>query len=453
MLKKLKALLTLAVVCATIPSAQVRAEDPIDEDVLIVGWVDHFTFGLPNTAIGLLMIPYTAIDAAVSGRRMSIEIDASGQQIALNGMSGCCASAFSLGAFNHGGRHDFHEAGHSRQSAVLGPLYLGVVGLDYLINGHYGSFLERWADDWAHLDQSMREGNPVDLTLEVRTDNGTQTIRFGTSVVLLEQSSRRFIRRRGGRDRGAPAMTSWRYGRIRAEGSVGFGENGGDPNFAFGASLFERDFEIVYPIADHILGIRVDSQQRTLDFSYDPALSRADLDIISQDYGVGMRVGDPQVLALDVTGRAGMELQQRWHLSGGILGLSETPAMGFNVLGRVAAEARIMVMNVVEVFGRVVREWSTDGSRREEEAVGIGTPQIFQSHVETARDRNAGRVRTFDLDHSFISRRTQEGGPVPVRVRAEYIREREYLGSGDPDSAAGPSLESERFEISIGGRF
>jgi hypothetical protein len=65
-----------------------------------------------------------------------------------------------------------HEMGHARQSALLGPLYLGVVGVPstmrvlYAIaykrargrrwDGYYAGFPERWADRLGGADTSLR---------------------------------------------------------------------------------------------------------------------------------------------------------------------------------------------------------------------------------------------------------------------------------------------------------
>ena len=58
---------------------------------------------------------------------------------------------------------EYHELGHSRQSAILGPLYLFVIGIPSLIwaawwnkgrgVSYYSFFTERWADRLGDVDR------------------------------------------------------------------------------------------------------------------------------------------------------------------------------------------------------------------------------------------------------------------------------------------------------------
>ena len=91
--------------------------------------------------------------------------------------------AVSLGLFVFYTRHDgpfvpvgpenkHHELGHARQSALLGPLYLPLVGVPSTLRvgyaiahklvrgrrwgGYYDGFPERWADELGGVDRSQR---------------------------------------------------------------------------------------------------------------------------------------------------------------------------------------------------------------------------------------------------------------------------------------------------------
>ncbi len=91
--------------------------------------------------------------------------------------------AVSLGLFVFHTRHDgpfvpvgpenvHHEMGHARQSALLGPLYLPLVGVPSTLRvgyaiahklvrgrrwgGYYDGFPERWADELGGVDRSQR---------------------------------------------------------------------------------------------------------------------------------------------------------------------------------------------------------------------------------------------------------------------------------------------------------
>ena len=61
------------------------------------------------------------------------------------------------------GRTEWHEYGHSRQSMILGPLYLFVIGIPSLIwaaifrpgygRSYYDFYTERWADKLGGVDR------------------------------------------------------------------------------------------------------------------------------------------------------------------------------------------------------------------------------------------------------------------------------------------------------------
>ena len=124
-------------------------------DALVV--MGNLTWGLINTAIGvgavlgtMIVSPFTRyVDFptfAISASQQQIYVDVSGL--------GPIPGKMSLGLFeldNHSGYYfaSGHEAGHAKQSALLGPLYLPMVLFSYAVQGHHGSFMERWADVWA----------------------------------------------------------------------------------------------------------------------------------------------------------------------------------------------------------------------------------------------------------------------------------------------------------------
>ncbi len=124
-------------------------------DALVV--IGNLTWGMINTAIGLgavlgtmIVSPFTRyVDFptfAISASEQQIYVDVSG--------IGPIPGKMSLGLFeldNHSGYYfaSGHEAGHAKQSALLGPLYLPMVLFSYAVQGHHGSFMERWADVWA----------------------------------------------------------------------------------------------------------------------------------------------------------------------------------------------------------------------------------------------------------------------------------------------------------------
>lgn len=134
--------------------------DPANPDSVIskiLVTISNLTWGLVNTVIGAGVVLTAAIVSPFT-RYVdfpTIKLSSSGQQIYVD-VSGLTpvAGKMSLGIFeldNHGGYFfaSGHEGGHAKQSALLGPLYLPVVVFSYIIQGHSGSFMETWADNWA----------------------------------------------------------------------------------------------------------------------------------------------------------------------------------------------------------------------------------------------------------------------------------------------------------------
>lgn len=134
--------------------------DPANPDSIIskvLVTISNLTWGLVNSVIGAGVVLTAAIVSPFTQYVdfPTIKLSASGQQIYVD-VSGLTpvAGKMSLGIFeldNHGGYHfaSGHEGGHAKQSALLGPLYLPVVVFSYIIQGHSGSFMETWADNWA----------------------------------------------------------------------------------------------------------------------------------------------------------------------------------------------------------------------------------------------------------------------------------------------------------------
>lgn len=121
-------------------------------------WIGNLTWGLFNSLIGFILFIGALLHLAGKGEKPVVRLSRTGEQIVLeNGVYG--DDVMSLGIFQFGQTShikiedkytdDEHETGHARQSAVLGPFYLPLVGISYAnVGGPYG-FIEDWADDWA----------------------------------------------------------------------------------------------------------------------------------------------------------------------------------------------------------------------------------------------------------------------------------------------------------------
>ena len=82
---------------------------------------------------------------AISANRMQIYADLCGFPRIFGKMSmGIWELDFCLGHTLSSG----HEGGHSKQSALLGPLYLPAALLSYISVGGHGGFIETWAERW-----------------------------------------------------------------------------------------------------------------------------------------------------------------------------------------------------------------------------------------------------------------------------------------------------------------
>jgi len=69
-------------------------------------------------------------------------------------------------AYESDNRIIYHEYGHTLQSAVLGPLYLLVIGVpSFLVSqrivGHSGAYHDFYTEHWADVWASARLGRPV----------------------------------------------------------------------------------------------------------------------------------------------------------------------------------------------------------------------------------------------------------------------------------------------------
>lgn len=139
--------------------------------VLVI--VSNLSWGLINTMVGLgfvitaaIMAPVTHVAGAgvramgyeplfMEMRMPKLKIADSGMQIYADVCGlGYIPSKMSAGLFEL----DFctgytfasdHEAGHAKQSALLGPLYFPAAILSYILNMGHGGYIEDWADAWA----------------------------------------------------------------------------------------------------------------------------------------------------------------------------------------------------------------------------------------------------------------------------------------------------------------
>lgn len=119
-------------------------------------WLGNLTWGLCNSILGLTASLLFCIPPLLFGKLPKIGLSPTGEQILVQ--TPVAFIPFSLGIF-HIGQNDSkakHETAHSRQSAALGPLFLPLIAVDYLILcpllsliiGEPTSIMENCADKW-----------------------------------------------------------------------------------------------------------------------------------------------------------------------------------------------------------------------------------------------------------------------------------------------------------------
>lgn len=134
--------------------------DPSQPDEPIVHFLvilSNLTWGLVNTLVGLgfvltrlLLSPWWGLpEIRIAESRMQIYADVCGLGVPGSKMS---AGLFELDYCTNYSFASHHEAGHAKQSAVLGPLYFPAAILSYILVMGHGGYIEWWADEWATED-------------------------------------------------------------------------------------------------------------------------------------------------------------------------------------------------------------------------------------------------------------------------------------------------------------
>lgn len=423
---------------AALWASAAAAADREDADLITIGWVDHVTYGAFNTAVG---IPVAVVAHAMKGSAPKFRIDKTNQQIVLReGSPG--SGNFSIGAFHFGDGGDAHEAAHSKQSAILGPFYLPAVVASYLTQGRSNSMMESWASSWRNLGATMVNSRPLTLRFELGERDGQSAQRLGANFVVMERSSRmtalsdraefREARQKcvNGGECDADATnaiddhltTTNRYGDLGVNLSIA--HPSGDPacSGAGGAplklegTLFRRDFLGEWATVSSALRLLIDSRQETGKVVVDLDYQRVDATLLSHVLGLGGRVGEKSELALDVTGRAGAAIKGVW-----LLGDEASP--GVMATATLGAEARLHVLDKLQVFAKKDREWGTKGYLRDADTIGAETPLLFTAKTFTAE--------SWGIDPDKRKKPFQKGAPTRLYGGVAHERARESLGGGD----------------------
>jgi len=454
---KLCLLLCVAVTVQFGITTLVKADPPKREqaDVIAVTWFDNFTYGGWTTATGILegvfSIGYNKIKHHNASKGFYVKLDPSGQQLIV--FPAGLRFGHSGGAFNlsNGGASEYesvHEAGHGKQAAILGPLFLPVLlgsyGINQLVNGdtHDGNPFESWANAWKYLGTSMVNTRPLSVRFEKETQDGKGVTRFGTNFILLERDSKLpltpFNDNYGGTDipdddpngrKDDPVSVSYKYGQIGAYVSV---DHAGcqAPVVApikIEGALFQKDFLAEWSTISSAIRLLIDAKQETGKVVVDLEYGRVDAKFLSQVVGMGVRIGNKDTVAIDAIGRASGAVKGEWNLGD----QPDHKSAGVFATAGGEGELRLHLFDAAEIYARKDKEWGTGDYSRNADTVGIETPLLFTA-------------KTYTGFHGH------SGGPVPLYGGVFHESENETM--------PGPNGQSQRTHIkmtifTLGGRW
>jgi hypothetical protein len=206
----------------------------------------------------------------------------------------------------------------------------------------------------------------------------------------------------------------------------------------------------------------IDSKQETGKVSIDFHYNTVDAAFASQMVAGGIRVGDPQRVALDATVGLGLGVKGRWLLHGTAGPVK--PDEGLRLTAAGAGEVRLHLRDAWQFYARHEKEYGTDGSRRTVDQIGANKPLFFTAQTFTSLEDGVLPNPVPNPENGTPTPESESGTPrdpaapkpktgdKPVRLYygAEARREVEKLplrGGG----TTGISINV--FELTVGGRF
>lgn len=409
-----------------------KAKD--NPDLAVVTWVDNLTYGGINTLVGLpLILVGSGYDALVNRKAPELKVDATGYQLRFKSALFSKNRSFVTGLIHHNnksGGHgeeagDLHERGHALQSAALGLAFYPFIGLSYLAaRSTEKNIAEDWANAWYNLEETLVNSHPLQLRFESGEINKKTIVRAGANFAILERASRREF------DEGRSVQIAYRYGDVGLEGYGTTRELAECTSVAplkLDASILQKKFLGEWATVSSAVRLLVDSEQETGAISIDLQRGRLDTKFLSQVLGVGLRLGEREKLAFDITGRVSGNVKGLWYFGAN----PESPTSpGAMAAGGAGGEARVYIADWAQIYAQKFREWGTGGYRRDLDVIGTETPMLFSAK-------------------SFSTVR-QNGKPVPVFGGIKYQRENESF-----PGANGLRLKTEikMTVFTLGGRF
>lgn len=405
--------ITLLVAC----TSAVAGDPPKREqsDIVAVTWFNNFTYAGWTTATGLLEGAFSVAANKLGDPKkyhgFRMELDPSGQQLIVfpAGLAqGHSSGAFNLANGRESEHQSVHEAGHGKQAAILGPLFIPVLLASYGVNSlrtggdtHDGNPFESWANAWKYLGSSMVNNRSLALRLDKVSQDGKTVTRLGTNFIYMERSSKLPLTPFNGNYSGTetpkdnpsqkkddPVSTSYKYGQVGVHVSVGEQEcnHSSIAPLKIEGTLFQQDFLAEWATISSALRLLIDAKQETGRVVVDLDYRRIDAKFLSQSLGIGLRIGNKETVAVDMIGRGNGEIKGLWRIGDH----PDKANAGIVAAAGVGGEIRLHLFDAAEVYARTAKEWGTNEYTRNADSIGVETPMLFTAKTYTGFEGHSG---------------------------------------------------------------
>lgn len=339
----------------------------------VVDWVDNLTVGAIQTTFGAGHIVVSVIANPIAGDALPkprLNNVNQGQQIVIHDTVSFNGVGYSMGLFAigpvAGGDMAVHEAGHSQQSAMLGPLYLPTVLLTYLKDTVSGgcfpfscdnSFIERWADieqeNYAAMSftKSIRAGFG-----SIRKDEVTLPL-LVLDLVLDERFD----------DSDTDLRVQKFYEWLKTEIAVPLANTQGKLPLFFEVDLLKKSEFVDIDVA-RSLKVRMNFEQHYGHARYSPAIGAIRFDALSYGPGLGLNLplnGKVQAFATVNGSATATTILPMDGTSAVLPAPASTLGLGVNVL------AGVTVWDYATLYGRFGKEQLADAYLSQTTEIGL----------------------------------------------------------------------------------
>lgn len=359
-------------------------------------WLDHFTVGGVNTVIGGGNVLIALIARAVTGEgiRMSVSDSNHGQQVLVKGGSLNWGFDYSLGLFNNGAHAIAakHEAGHSQQSSTVGPIYLPLVGLDYLIEGNRsGNFVETWAN----IEARVYDDHSITFPVQVGTgvlDVGGKTVPY--LLIRASIDERVDDERRGTR---LQKIHEWLRTEITVPAAREGYEESGEIPVGFEIDLLRKTVWAGTHIVSnrlHALDFEVHTRQNYGRAIHTPMLNILHYNALRWASELGLTYEYDDIVRVALSAGGGLSGDGFVATADG--SLFDEGEHGFHLGGSVNGSLRVTILEYLTIYGAIEQYWLVNYFKRASIEAGItnsfrltsnGVPDLLNHLDFTARYR------------------------------------------------------------------